>query len=153
MLFLIYLLISLITLFLREGNISFRKKSIAIYPPERPDIAIIRCSGVVGREVIVDRGNADLLEQFAWSFVGKYPYLYANTTVRCPDGSRNNIRMHRLILGLDSRSGGIVDHINGCTLDNRRENLRVVDHSTNMKNWHTHGFGFSKRPGRLILRD
>lgn len=45
------------------------------------------------------------------------------------------IKLHRFIMGLfEIGSGGIVDHINGNTLDNRRENLRIVSHKENMNN-------------------
>ena len=45
------------------------------------------------------------------------------------------VKLHRYVLGLlEIGSGGIVDHINGNTLDNRRENLRIVSHKENMNN-------------------
>lgn len=47
-----------------------------------------------------------------------------------PQGKK--IYLHRFLM--DSPEGLIVDHINHQTLDNRRENLRVVTHSENMKN-------------------
>lgn len=42
--------------------------------------------------------------------------------------------MHRQILGLDSDDPRQVDHINGNTLDNRDENLRIVTRAQNMMN-------------------
>lgn len=40
--------------------------------------------------------------------------------------------MHRMIL--DAPKGKYVDHINRNTLDNRRENIRIVTHADNMRN-------------------
>lgn len=42
--------------------------------------------------------------------------------------------MHRVILGLIHGDGKEADHINGDTLDNRRENLRVCEHKDNVRN-------------------
>jgi hypothetical protein len=42
------------------------------------------------------------------------------------------VLLHRFIM--NAEKGTIVDHINGNTLDNRRENLRVCSHSENMRN-------------------
>lgn len=42
------------------------------------------------------------------------------------------VELHRWIMG--EPSGICVDHINGNTLDNRRENLRAVKNSTNIRN-------------------
>ena len=43
-----------------------------------------------------------------------------------------NTLLHRFIM--DAKTGDVVDHINRNTLDNRRCNLRIVDHSINNKN-------------------
>lgn len=42
------------------------------------------------------------------------------------------VYLHRLIAG--AKRGEVVDHINGDTLDNRRENLRIVTQSQNCQN-------------------
>lgn len=47
-------------------------------------------------------------------------------------GKRTKIKMHRWIT--ECPMGMEVDHINHDPLDNRRDNLRIVDHSTNLRN-------------------
>lgn len=49
--------------------------------------------------------------------------------------------MHRLIVG--AVKGEIVDHVNGNTLDNRRENLRKCSKSQNAQNSKRHRDGVS----------
>jgi hypothetical protein len=50
-------------------------------------------------------------------------------------GSYKNIAMHRFIL--NAPDGLEVDHINGKTLDNRKENLRICTHAQNTLNIRT----------------
>jgi len=49
------------------------------------------------------------------------------------DGRYLKIYMHHAIVGRPI-NGKEVDHLNGNTLDNRRENLRIVSHRENMQN-------------------
>ena len=55
--------------------------------------------------------------------IGK-PYARANIKGK-------KVYLHRFITGAEYPLH--VDHKNHCTLDNRRENLEIVDHITNMK--------------------
>lgn len=55
--------------------------------------------------------------------------------------------LHREIMGLGKRNGSDVDHINGDTLNCRRENLRVVSHQTNTRNRKIHHNNKSGVPG------
>lgn len=48
-------------------------------------------------------------------------------------GTDRKTRMHRAVLSLDDHSL-IVDHVNGDTFDNRKENLRVITRAENNKN-------------------
>lgn len=73
-------------------------------------------------------------------------------------GVVRQIYMHHEVLDVDSGflkfSDKEVDHINGNTLDNRKENLRIVNHTENMRNTKRHiervGYSYSKRAKRWL---
>jgi|SRR3990170_7896221 len=91
---------------------------------------------------IVDNADFDWLNQWKWfARNGGSPTLWY--AVRNGKWIKNQqkknrsqpiIRMHRLILNCPEHLE--IDHINGKGLDNRRSNLRVVDHTTNCFNQH-----------------
>lgn len=48
---------------------------------------------------------------------------------------RVQIPFHHVILGIDNiKEGQVIDHINGDSTDNRRENLRICTQGQNLKN-------------------
>jgi hypothetical protein len=70
---------------------------------------------------------------FSWyALDDKRGHVYAVTNIRRRDGRYRNILMHRLIM--KARKGQLVDHIDGNTLNNTRENLRICSHSENQWN-------------------
>jgi len=88
------------------------------------DIAFIDVAG--GMEAMVDIADVPLVIKYTWSStpngVGGY---YARN-------NNNKIYMHRLIMNAPNNTD--VDHKNHNTLDNRRENLKIVTHQKNMEN-------------------
>lgn len=81
---------------------------------------------VNGMAALVDEGDdADLISQFVWTAAKR---ASANTenwyAVTYIEG--HIVYMHRLLL--KAESGQLVDHVNGVTLDNRRDNLRIVNY-------------------------
>ena len=69
-----------------------------------------------GQRCVVSEGDRALANAYMWK-------LFHGYVVRASRDMK--IYLHRTILC--ACSGGIVDHINGDPLDNRRSNLRVVD--------------------------
>ena len=72
--------------------------------------------------------------QFKWHavWVKTTNSFYAEAWFYSPTKHRE--WMHRIVMGCAKRDGKQVDHVNGDTLDNRRENLRFVTHSQNQMN-------------------
>lgn len=83
-----------------------------------------------GQNAIVDTEDFEWLSQWHWyaewsSFTNSY-YAGSKTT------NNRRLRMHRAIIKTDDSHQ--VDHRNHNTLDNRRNNLRVCNHSQNAMN-------------------
>lgn len=81
-----------------------------------------------GLRVLVSEEDYESVSVFKW---------YAHQSRGCRYAARKPtndgiIYMHRFIL--ECPEGMEVDHINGVTLDNRRENLRIVTHRENLRN-------------------
>ncbi len=79
---------------------------------------------------LVDDADYDYLKQFRWfTFINKRnQFKYARTKI-----DNKLIYMHRLLLGLTDPKIP-VDHVNGDSLDNRRENIRVATTQLNAAN-------------------
>lgn len=80
------------------------------------------------KTALVDADDYEAISRHKWHCLA---IGYAARSVF--SGSRRAmVYMHRQITG--ASDGQIVDHINGNTLDNRKENLRIVDKSQNNRN-------------------
>ena len=102
-----------------------------------------------GQIALVDNEDFDYLNQFNWAaqYNTKTKSYYAIRSKCCGyfDGKqkKKTLRMHRLIM--DAEKGIEIDHINHDTLDNRKENLRIV--TTRQNNQNRSGNFSSKYPG------
>jgi hypothetical protein len=84
-------------------------------------------------EVIVDDDVVALVAGRRWVIHNKVPRhsrVYFATHVRVPHP--HQVILHRMIAG--APAGLVVDHRNGNTLDNRRENLRICETRLNVAN-------------------
>lgn len=86
---------------------------------------------------LVDDDMFEYLSQWKWH----YNCGYAERK-EYKNGKQIHIRMHRVIM----KTNKMVDHRNGDTLDDRKENLRLTNHSTNAMNMRKHR-GLSKYKG------
>lgn len=83
-----------------------------------------------GYECTIDDEDFQFINSHKWKVLRSRKRIYASYSY----GEKGNksMLMHRLIL--DAKKGEYVDHINGNTLDNRRENLRLCTNSENLGN-------------------
>lgn len=94
--------------------------------------------------ILYDADDHQLISKYRWWVTGKHGNQYITAEYSRINGRRRYVPMHRLILGIiDSKLK--CDHINHNTFDNRRENLRICNHSENMYN--LTAWGFSKYKG------
>lgn len=83
---------------------------------------------VKGETVYIDKEDESLLHKYNWYIhkIGSYRRLVY-------DLKGKRLYFHRVLLEITD-SNTIVDHINGNPLDNRRNNLRISNKSTNGMN-------------------
>lgn len=102
-----------------------------------------------GKYTLVDKENFEFLNQFKWDQNEK-GYVVRSYS------SKTNIRTRRLsrmVMNIDNTKI-IVDHINHDLLDNRKQNLRLVDEFQSMYNIRSHKNSTSKYKGvSYIKRD
>lgn len=86
------------------------------------------------KSALVDDGDFKELSKYSWcaSYCRTTKSHIAKRTVS-KDGKKHSIKMHRQIMGVTDPKV-LIDHKNQDTLDNRRENLRICDHSQNQHN-------------------
>lgn len=88
----------------------------------------------------VDDEDMERLVQYNWWLHTYKHLLYARTYICDQSGKGRIVLMHRMIMEFPQKPFE-VDHYDGNGLNNRRDNLRVVSRSENMRNarWHSDG--------------
>lgn len=93
-----------------------------------------------GKYAVIDADDLHLVSGKSWAAAKRGNTYYAKSDYRI-NGERKAIYMHRVILGVES---GLVDHIDGNGLNNRKANLRQASHSLNA---HNSGIGHKNTSG------
>lgn len=108
-------------------------KEAAALPTGQMAVPIGSHQGLAGF-FIVDAADFEYVASFPWHLSKRPGRSYVRTATR-EDGDEQKCQLvHRMLLGMEPGDGREGDHKNGNPFDNRRENLREVDHSTNMHN-------------------
>ena len=101
-----------------------------------------------GQVALVDDADYEWLSRWKWCamWCSSTDSFYAVRHIRLPNGKWTTLRMHRAILGLERGDSRQVDHENHDTLDERRENLRIVTHQENQWNQRSPlGYSWNRR--------
>lgn len=80
-------------------------------------------------EILVDKSDFNIVKDYYWAAEKSKQEYYAITKIN----KNTKVYMHRLIMQ-PKTSDNYIDHIKGNGLNNRRNNLRIVDLKTNNKN-------------------
>lgn len=108
-----------------------------------------------GIGILIDSDDEEMLSPFSWVVSNTESKFYAKAWM---DGQY--VYLHRYLLGIVDDPSLVGDHINGCTTDNRRCNLRSVSQLENVftskvkKNSETgvKGVSQNKNTGNYVVR-
>jgi hypothetical protein len=99
-------------------------------------------------KMLIDDEDYNLIKSFCINPIegklttgSRTPYAITRKTI---NKKRKQFYIHRLVMGILDNPSIHIDHINGNTIDNRKENLRIVTRSQNMKNRSSSVNGTSK---------
>ena len=79
-----------------------------------------------------DEEDKALIKKHTWYIAKQRNKFYVMTNIKSEDGKQRTKYLHSLIMG--TPKGMHTDHINGDTLNNRKENLRIVTCAENCRN-------------------
>lgn len=115
----------------QDTGLGVQQPSAFTGPRSDPKTGTVRIPLTQGQYAVVDAQDSALLAAYRWTALRSNNTWYAKS-----HSGGKTIYMHRLILFGEEESGETrkADHRNGNGLDNRRENLRPVTHSQNMRN-------------------
>lgn len=82
------------------------------------------------RHALIDNDDWDLVKHFSWRAL---PTGYVYTSLKRVNGKRQNLYLHRLLLGITDKATQ-ADHIDCNPLNNCRSNLRTCTPSQNQAN-------------------
>lgn len=103
------------------------------------------CGGS-GNWATIDSTDWELVRLFAWQYMNHRALGVPGFQTQIVEGGRKyRTDMARLLLGLPD--GLLADHVNGDRSDNRRSNIRVVNHQQNSWNSRPHKDSASKFKG------
>ena len=95
-----------------------------------------------GQVAFVDDKDYEWLNSFNWCATKDRSNYYAVRSTRI-SGKKRNQRMHKLIMGTTPK-GMMIDHKDGNSLNNQRNNLRFVTNSQNQMNRTTKNSSFDR---------
>ena len=100
-------------------------------------------NGNITGEAIIDTNDIELVKPYKWHIKRSRNTSYCVSSVK-----GHKLFLHRLITGYNGDKD--VDHIDHDGLNNRKVNLRVVEHKQNLLNQHNYNNGvYQVRSGRF----
>lgn len=99
-------------------------------------------------EAIIDIEDIDKVKDIKWRL---HNNGYVTTTIKATDRKKTSLYLHRFIMNYYGELE--IDHINRNKLDNRKSNLRIVNHSVNASNKDPKIWDYKKRSIRCIELD
>lgn len=115
-----------------ENKVAFRPNEVR-YEGDIAYVIIVDSYGEKVCEAIIDSEDACRVVMFGrWVRLRRNHTTYAQCSWRCKKEQRGkNKSLHSLVYG---EANGVIDHINGNGLDNRKSNLRDVSLAQNARN-------------------